>query len=284
MSGLEINKIQEPSSQESEKKNSGPGDKSQNEKQHYYTEQGISKGFVAFLDIVGFKNLIIRDLGFENAIAKLRRISEKDSKIESQFNHEDFEKNDKPIRIVRFSDTIFIFTRGATQEDLCNLLHTSSQLMAISVKEEILLKGAIAYGAVLCNEEDQLYVGKPIIDAYELEQDLNYLGLTLHHTTEKKLNEFKSLCNKPGRTEEFILTEETPFKSGKVVHKNVNWPLIMNLSQNGSHNFKKYIEKLRHSSSGGKHRQVIDNTLNFFFQKVTIAFFIVYSSLYQSGL
>jgi hypothetical protein len=263
MSGLEINKIQEPSSQELKKKDSDIGEISQNEKQQY-TEQGIREGFVAFLDIVGFKNLIIRDLGFKDAIAKLRTISEYDSKIEDEFHIEDLAIKDKPIRIVRFSDTIFIFTRGASKEDLCNLIHTSSQLMAISIKEEILLKGAIAYGEVLCNEEEQLYVGKPIIDAYELERDLNYLGLTLHHTAEKKLDEFGSICQELDRAEEIILTEKTPFKNGIVMHKNVNWPLIINLLQEDSLNFKKNIKKLRHSSSGGKHRQVIDNTLNFF--------------------
>ena len=124
----------------------------------------------------------------------------------------------------------------------------------MALRAEIPLKGAIAYGDIVVDEEQNLFCGQPIIDAYLLEEDLQYMGVVFHHTFEDAY--FKLSDTQIKRLSDWIKEVPTPFKYGERIHLNLNYPV----AGIKTYHFSGIVVNQRFYSSGDT-RKYVDNTL-----------------------
>ena len=173
------------------------------------------KRFVAFFDILGFgswvesegsKKVFTYVRGFLNLMVR--------SSLPGSTVHQDMsvdlQKSD--IGYINFSDSIVFYSRNDSYHCLKAMLTVCGEFMNVVIcGPSRMLRGAIAHGEFYADPKANAYVGKALIDAYKLEEDQDWLGLSLHESVEvikdfpKALKEHKgfivkslvSLKNKP---------------------------------------------------------------------------------------
>lgn len=165
----------------------------------------------------------------------------------------DYEEG-KRIKFTIFSDSIFIFSKDDSFPNLRHFLTYVKRVMRMALRAEIPLKGAIAYGDIVVDEEQNLFCGQPIIDAYMLEEDLQYMGVVFHHTFEEPFGNLSDAHYH--KVKAWIKEVRTPFKYGNRVHLNLNYP-VAGLK---TYEFSTIVKNQRFYSSGDA-RKYVDNTL-----------------------
>lgn len=119
--------------------------------------------FVAFLDIMGFKERVARNK-HQDILASLET-------FQSNISCYIATHQDADIQMAMFSDSILLYSKDITSNSLSALADITSHVMMYALQQDIPipLKGAIAAGEMTCNQTKQLYFGQALIDAYLLE-------------------------------------------------------------------------------------------------------------------
>ena len=215
-----------------------------------------AKRFVCFFDIMGFKDMVMRDSHI-NIYNMLDEFSKARKSLESP-NIPDTYGNDS-LKTVSFSDTIVVFTKDDSKECLELLTFAASWLFGKAIQTGIPMKGAISHGDMSVNIAGQIFFGQPLIDAYLLEEELAFYGIVIHNSAEEILNQ---------NIEELVGKEKyidclVPFKTGKINHYILDW--ISTIGDNNRANQKKdaleLMKKQREHTSGSP-RRYIDNTID----------------------
>lgn len=204
--------------------------------------------FVAFFDILGFKEMMLREShdAVAEKLIKIHKISD--------MLHDKEGSNEVLLRRVKFSDSVVLITNDDSNEAGKKIIQSSAWLLAGALARSVPMKGAIAHGLFTADFENSLYFGQPIIDAYLLQDELKLYGCILHHTAEAKLNDL-------GRIKENNLCIEynTPMASGLIKHVNLNWVDPMHFHEV---NISEAESKLYNTVSG-RPRKYVDNTCDF---------------------
>ena len=201
--------------------------------------------FVAFLDIMGFKDRVARN-EHDDVLKELEIFQSNISQYVSYHR-------DANIQIALFSDSILIYSQDDESSSLHALADITSHIMMYAIQQEkpIPLKGAIAAGRMTCNQTKQLYFGQALIDAYLLEENVKYYGVLVHHSAERYIQnnyfpEFRDI--------------KAPLKSGEISHYELRW---YNTAINPNNEEQKRVEdclaNLRLTVSD-EPRKYIDNT------------------------
>lgn len=144
--------------------------------------------FVAFFNILGFgswvesegsKKVFTYVRGFLNLMVR--------SSLPGSTVHQDMsvdiQKSD--IGYINFSDSIVFYSRNDSYHCLKAMLTVCGEFMNIVIcGPSRMLRGAIAHGEFYADPKANAYVGKALIDAYKLEEDQDWLGLSLHDSVE----------------------------------------------------------------------------------------------------
>ncbi len=218
--------------------------------------------FVAFLDIMGFKDLVMRK-SHEEIYQMMNEISEIKKDIESSIKYDiSNELGDLDLFITSFSDSIVIFTKDDSKTSFALILGASKIIIDTGIRKNLPMKGAISHGLISVNKDNHVFFGQPIIDAYLLQEEVNYYGVVFHNSIDKYIHDtsFIQMIKHYFETLTFL-------KSGQITHRNLNWfeslgfddPLLKNDSQL----FEKTMEKLKNNTSGYP-RKYIDNTIEMF--------------------
>ncbi len=224
--------------------------------------------FVAFLDILGFKDMVMRK--DHNEIYKnLHKISMDKILVEKAVDFEEIsnEHGDVEVYIVSFSDSIVIFSKNDNINDFAYFLLATRWVFTGAFKEKIPLKGAIAHGKISLNKEEQIYFGQPIIDAYLLEEEVNYMGVVAHNSIDYYISNIKDPKDKE-YFDEILFEGKTTLKCGNITHLNLNWFNIIREKEEKKpdfQNIKNKIEIFKLSSSGTA-RKYVENTLKMFIE------------------
>lgn len=217
--------------------------------------------FVAFLDIMGFRDRVFREKHdvVKKMLESLRPAIEdieKDAKKRLQDQLRFQEKTDvtttSSIYPVSFSDSIILFSNDDSDDSANEVIIDAAYIFSEAIDKEIPMKGAIAFGEMTVNIDKSLYFGKPLIDAYDLQNELLFYGVVLHHTFESRLGE-KGMGDI--LESELVQHYPVPMKLGKVSHNSINWTFM-------SKNPLDSVNKL-YSSVSGSPRIYVDNTLEF---------------------
>jgi len=221
--------------------------------------------FVAFLDILGFKDKVQRKEHLE-VYNELKMLSDIQKELDNILSKSQYGTRLKPgdIYIVNFSDSIVVFSKNDSIDSLEVLLFSLRFIFMNSILNKIAIKGDIAHGVITVNKSLNLFVGQPIIDAYLIEEEVNYLGAVCHSSIDLHFSK-----NKLSSLVDILLFEfKTPLKSGNIVHKNLDWfGYLADVEYDYEENkeaYKKSIleefEKLYETVSGSP-RRYVDNSI-----------------------
>lgn len=114
-----------------------------------------SKRFVAFCDILGFKDYVLRH-NINDVYGRLLTLNEiKPGKSrEDDFSPEYGSK----LIFTAFSDSIFLFTKDDSRENFRHLVLSMNRMVRMGFRAGIPLKGAIASGEMVVDLENNLFV------------------------------------------------------------------------------------------------------------------------------
>jgi hypothetical protein len=126
-------------------------------------KEDLQDKFVAFLDVMGFSNLVNKG-----------NVDNLESYFEKIIDELDALRRDKAnIKSFLISDSIILIApsglKGFTQ-----LLWAIRRIQSVILWRKILLRGAVSYGQVYYNKEHNIIVGKGFIRAYLLEKEAVY--------------------------------------------------------------------------------------------------------------
>jgi len=220
--------------------------------------------FVVFLDIMGFKDFVARR-SHEDVYNMMMNLFDSKSYVARKFkNVTEPTFMDKELYTASFSDSIVLFSKDNSAESLDVITSSAAYIMHDALLKDIPIKGAMAYGKISVDKENQIYFGQALIDAYLLQDDVNYYGIVAHNS----IDAFLFGLDPDMPVVQLFLETKTPMKSGKIIHKNVDWFHFLGDFKNSQIAEKRerlnyYMTSLKRLVSGAA-RRYIDNTLEVF--------------------
>lgn len=222
----------------------------------------IQKRFVVFLDIMGFKDRVARSSAetlyseltdfnrdITNIINSTKKVQLDDLNQQSGVSDialDTKEEGAHDILLAQFSDSIVLFSSDNTRESLVAISNVAKRIMQSAMDREkpIPLKGALAEGNITCDMPKQLFFGQALIDAYLLEENVQYYGVAVHHSAEKSVMDYGG-----------ALFKDTliPLKSGKINHYELVW------YNESTEDVRQGLNKIRLTVSDSP-RKYVDNT------------------------
>lgn len=199
--------------------------------------------YVVFLDIMGFKNRVARNK-HADLLKHLSKLNDEITRIIGQFGNSN-------IQLAQFSDSIVLFSNDTTEDSLKNIAKAARGIMQNAIKQGIPLKGAIAQGEITCDMTKQLFFGQALIDAYLLEENVQYYGVLVHHSAEKNVQDIPNLFR----------DIKAPLKSGRISHYELSWYADDLKDLHVLEDIQGKLYEIRLSVSDAP-RKYIDNTLD----------------------
>jgi len=229
------------------------------------------KRFVAFMDIMGFKDWIYRE-PHESVLDRMQslqlNIEALDSLAEERLKIPESAPANwanlqgplgrYPVKPVLFSDSILFISMDDSARSFFSLLFDVRLLINCALAKQIPVKGAIAYGMQTADLGKALYFGRPLIDAYELQNDLLLYGVVLHHSAEHYVIATEQMPVFEGT--QLLNKYQTPFKGGDVTHYVVGYRDDQEMDIPRS--LETLVSRLYQTVSGPT-RCYVDNTLDF---------------------
>ena len=180
--------------------------------------------YVAHFDMLGMKAAVLKDQ--EEAWRALRDLNAAKERIYEisievvSTGHIIRER----VKTFIFSDTIIIFTLSDEPEDLYSILILSSELFSNSLHRCVPLRGGIAHGNFFVNLDRGLFLGAPLVKAYQIGEEAQWAGITVDEYVFQKS---KTIPLKAGDNTHPIIEWDIPLKDNKVKRGYVlNWPKI----------------------------------------------------------
>ena len=215
-----------------------------------------NKRFVCFLDIMGFKDMVYNEnhLVVKNKLIALSQIRQQIIDVTTDLNNgvEKYPQYENcEIKPIAFSDSIVFFTNEDKPNDFLLLSYAVKSIVSRSIKLGIPIKGAISHGLLTANFEKSVFFCKPLINAYLLQEEIQYYGVVLDNHAEAFLNANKEAIS----TSSLYFSIKTPLKKGVITHTNLS---LLNNSLKGSD-----LNNLYNTVCGST-RIYVDNTISVF--------------------
>ncbi|MDE5578717.1 MAG: hypothetical protein K2I85_02015 [Alistipes sp.] len=158
------------------------------------------------------------------------------------------------LKSVQFSDSTLIVVNG-TNEKMFNLISKAAIcLMQSAISLGFPIKGVLAQGKFTYDTKNEIYFGLPLVEAYQLHEEIYYYGIVVHHSAEQTVKLYTDATKPYTKT-------KVNLKKGKTSHYHLSWHLLnKNLSTgNIKDSVNKWLDKIEESVSGTP-RIYVDNT------------------------
>lgn len=127
------------------------------------------------------------------------------------------------IQTFTFSDTIIAFSKGSTENDALAIFTLTTELFSRTLHDCVPIRGGIAHGRFAFNFELNLFSGPALVDAYELGESSQWLGIVVDEHTAEVVS--KLLIGKSPRGRDLIVPWNVPCKGNALRQRMVvNWP------------------------------------------------------------
>lgn len=202
------------------------------------------EAYIAYLDILGFSNLIANNNDEKKLIELVKTFWEGFNKSVDESRTVSDMGEDVKIDISRlsfrlYSDSIIIWSEDGTYKSFRYLLGAISCLLSYGIKNGFPLRGAINYGGFIsykpkeCEKSffgnDSIY-GQPIVEAVRIEKELNWSGCIImpnawQHVaaTWNKINTHTDDINDFIKRYPHLVWYPVPFKKSYIYAIAVNW-------------------------------------------------------------
>ena len=143
--------------------------------------------YVAYIDIMGFKDMILRT--DHNDIYDMMLSIHK--KVYSNANVKWTEETTDLVKATNYSDSIIIYSKDDSQNSLESFICTVSAFASDLLVEGIPYKGAVAFGVMTFDIGNSIFFGQPLIDAFLLQEELEFYGIIAHGSIENEIGKHK---------------------------------------------------------------------------------------------
>lgn len=144
-----------------------------------------------------------------------------------------------------FSDTLILYSRDSSTKNLLNLIPTASYIIASLLNKGFPSRCIITSGQFYVgkhNSNQDIFLGKALINAYELEKNVNWCGGVIDSSI-VECEEIKEMK----RNNEIVSYNPPLKKSGIVEYKCLNWPKYYKANFHGTAQTirDKMVEKIK---------------------------------------
>ncbi len=188
-----------------------------------------SNSMIAVCDILGFRNLV-QDNPLEDVVDKALNWFRQ--ALYHSIRKDGWPSEAPPLREIQeqanvgvawFSDTILLYTLKDDDESVRALVSSVGWLTFETILAGTMrVRSGISYGKVYLNPENALYVGTPIIEAYEMEQSQAWCGAAL---TAAAVARVPSWARGGEFADWSLVPYDVPLKQGPIRTLAVNWTL-----------------------------------------------------------
>lgn len=190
------------------------------------------KKTVAFLDILGFKQMIKNE-----SLSELAKKYEKTIGTTGALNKPLFPESDVPTLFQDhfkdtpwcnsyiFSDSIILISNDENYQSCLKLLVYSWRFTQVLLAAGMPVRGAITFGEIYENVSNGIVLGLALTEAYELEQKQQWIGVAIDSSTELAYpGLFSAIKSEKEILKNIFLRYPVPFKDGttKILHT-LNW-------------------------------------------------------------
>jgi hypothetical protein len=177
--------------------------------------------FVAHIDILGMRAMVRRDA--EQAwkvLSELAGVRHHLSNLElTRIQVGSREALADRVSSVMFSDTIVLFTKTTSNADLQAILIACGELLHKAMFRLVPVRIGLAGGQFFVNSEQSMYAGPALIEAYEIGEQAQWLGVV---TTESIWKQATAAPFKSGE-DDLVIQSDIPTKSGLRPGYAMNW-------------------------------------------------------------
>lgn len=225
----------------------------------------VGKRAVAFLDILGFKQMLdsmpLEELSkkYETVIQTTEILNKDLTRKEGEFpslfpNHPQGAR--WCIKNV-FSDSIILVSEDDNRESVLKLLVYTWRLTQMFMGMGMPVRGGISFGEFYINENSNVFLGEALTNAYLLESKQQWAGVSIDNSLFDGFPELKECFNNPTDIMSLVFPKYlVPLKGGeKETYHVVNWRLNL-VSEKGTKAFFK-------DSENADANEKIKNTLEF---------------------
>lgn len=189
--------------------------------------------YVGFFDIMGFRAFLERSGGdHERVYSALCDMSESAALAASMHAHGDqglhpvLAHDGSQLRFVQFSDSIIALTRDSSAGSSALIELAAQMLFLNALRIGIGLRGAITKGTVTADFSRSIFFGRPIVDAFLLEEDQAWYGVVEHESAIDHGNG-ETLEELSRNDVPMTVTYSVPLKSSGMTDMQViNWPVF----------------------------------------------------------
>lgn len=181
--------------------------------------------FVVHIDVLGMSSLVAKDP--ELAWSLLSRLvqARKDAHATSLtfLDSGDAVETPQHVQAVTFSDTIILFSRGATLNDLRTILVMATQLLSKALHLCVPIRVGVAVGTFFFNLDESMYAGPALIEAYHLGESAQWIGIVTSEDVYRRAIE----ANLQSGSSDVVAPTSVPIDGGSRPGYAVNWPVIL---------------------------------------------------------
>lgn len=211
--------------------------------EHILQNQNKVKTYIAFLDILGFKDLVthnsqsdlhsIMSKLFTNIEQSIALQREKKPEKGQNYQSGIFDFTDSKINCLNISDSIIFWTINEAEDSFRDLVFIMKYFLNGAIEAGIPLRGAITYGDIdLINNssnsptfiKQQSLVGKGLLDAYNLEKYQNWSGCFIEESAIEQYEKSATVKFNQLRIWGFVTNYKIPFTNGSKKGWVINWP------------------------------------------------------------
>jgi hypothetical protein len=180
--------------------------------------------YVAHVDMLGMSQLTFLDPKLawsvvSDTVIALRRVLA----LAYLVNGRDIKIADH-VASFTFSDTVLLFTKGDEPEDLRSILFACLELFAQRLSRCAPFRIGVAHGLFVFNRDENVFVGPPLIQAYRLGEEAQWLGAVLDQSVAEKATQLEPAL-RDGNGRNLVVQWEVPLKSGNKASQYVlAWP------------------------------------------------------------
>jgi hypothetical protein len=154
----------------------------------------LANRYFALIDILGFSKMLEQCSvdNVVNEVQKLLGLSEPpidSTMLWTPSNAESTREEGLEIGRYHFSDTLLFWSQPVDSSDAefevhisMHFYHFLAELVSRALFQRIPLRGAVAFGATFADPVAGIVVGRPVVDAYRLEQAQEWIGIALHNS------------------------------------------------------------------------------------------------------
>ena len=179
--------------------------------------------FVAHFDMLGMSALTKRDpdLAWQK-LSALSKVAQENLSLGIE-RLDTREYISDQVREFVFSDTIVLFSKSDSQNDTLAITIIATAIFAQSLHYCVPLRGGIAHGRFAFNHDHNLFSGPALVDAYELGESSQWLGISLDAKVAEAI--MKLPIGRSTRGKAMVVNWGVPCKNGSIENRMViNWP------------------------------------------------------------